>query len=256
MASNDGSWTLVTWLVDRTGAHSPEGVLREVSTGLWPPQVEGFGEAVRQLSFQLEQLRGTSELQTEAVFQNTEAVIQNTVAQASGGKSSTASSVGQAVGRVLRSGLGLAPLLTGLLGLFRREPSGGSAPALVSYERPPAIHFEGLINRSGESGRTLSLPGSTGASQSSPEWSWARKLVVRDGAMPERGPVMADGSGPWTPRWGWDKEARRVEAPVNVTVEVRALDSRSFLEHSEDIARAVREAMLHSHALNDVVSEL
>jgi hypothetical protein len=34
------------------------------------------------------------------------------------------------------------------------------------------------------------------------------------------------------------------------------MDSRSFLEHSDEIARAVREAMLNSHALNDVVSEL
>jgi hypothetical protein len=34
------------------------------------------------------------------------------------------------------------------------------------------------------------------------------------------------------------------------------MDSRSFLDHSDDIARAVRDAMLNMHALNDVVSEL
>jgi hypothetical protein len=42
----------------------------------------------------------------------------------------------------------------------------------------------------------------------------------------------------------------------NITVQVNAIDSRSFLDHSEDIARAVRDAMLHSHALNDVVNDL
>jgi hypothetical protein len=44
--------------------------------------------------------------------------------------------------------------------------------------------------------------------------------------------------------------------PANVTVQVQAMDSRSFLDHSEDIANAVRRAMLESSALNDVVSEL
>jgi hypothetical protein len=41
-----------------------------------------------------------------------------------------------------------------------------------------------------------------------------------------------------------------------VTVQVMAMDSRSFLDHSDDIARAVKEAMLNSHSLNDVVTEL
>lgn len=43
-------------------------------------------------------------------------------------------------------------------------------------------------------------------------------------------------------------------APVQITVQ--AIDSRSFLDHRDEIARAVREAMLNSHSLNDVVSEL
>lgn len=41
-----------------------------------------------------------------------------------------------------------------------------------------------------------------------------------------------------------------------ININVQAMDSRSFLDHSSEIARAVREAMLHSHSLNDVVSEL
>jgi hypothetical protein len=41
-----------------------------------------------------------------------------------------------------------------------------------------------------------------------------------------------------------------------ITIQVQAMDSRSFLDHSEEIARAVREAMLNSHALNDVVNDL
>jgi len=48
----------------------------------------------------------------------------------------------------------------------------------------------------------------------------------------------------------------RVRAIPQVTVQVQAMDSRSFMDRSDDIARAVRQAMLESHAINDVVQEL
>jgi len=44
-------------------------------------------------------------------------------------------------------------------------------------------------------------------------------------------------------------------APAQITVQVQAMDSRSFLDHSADIAMAVRQAMLESNVLNDVVRE-
>jgi hypothetical protein len=54
-------------------------------------------------------------------------------------------------------------------------------------------------------------------------------------------------------------ESRRNTTDASVPpiqINVSAMDSRSFLDHSDDIARAVREAMLHSHSLNDVISEI
>ncbi len=45
-------------------------------------------------------------------------------------------------------------------------------------------------------------------------------------------------------------------AAAQITVQVQAMDSRSFLDHSEDIAQAVRQAMLNSHGINDVITEL
>ena len=45
-------------------------------------------------------------------------------------------------------------------------------------------------------------------------------------------------------------------AATPITINVQAMDSRSFLDHSGEIAQAVREALLHSHALSDVVTEL
>src|SRR5262249_34526967 len=41
-----------------------------------------------------------------------------------------------------------------------------------------------------------------------------------------------------------------------ITVQVQALDSRSFLDHSTEIAMAVRQAMLESNVLNDVIQGL
>lgn len=45
-----------------------------------------------------------------------------------------------------------------------------------------------------------------------------------------------------------------IQTPV--TIQVQALDSRSILDHSNEIAEAVKEALLNSHSLNDVVTEI
>lgn len=62
-------------------------------------------------------------------------------------------------------------------------------------------------------------------------------------------------------RYGQDGLPRPLQAgrPVeaaSITVQVQAIDSRSFMDHSSEIARAVREALLNAHSLNDVVSEV
>jgi hypothetical protein len=51
-------------------------------------------------------------------------------------------------------------------------------------------------------------------------------------------------------------ESRPVPPSVPITIQVQAIDSRSFKDHSSEIAAAVREALLNSHSLNDVVLEL
>jgi len=60
-------------------------------------------------------------------------------------------------------------------------------------------------------------------------------------------------------RYGQDGLPRTTApAPARpeVTIQVQAMDSRSFLDHSDEIAQAVRTALLNSHTLNDVVAEL
>lgn len=46
------------------------------------------------------------------------------------------------------------------------------------------------------------------------------------------------------------------QSTPQVTVNVNAMDSKSFMDHSTDIANAVREAMLNMHPINGVVASL
>jgi hypothetical protein len=59
-------------------------------------------------------------------------------------------------------------------------------------------------------------------------------------------------SGPAAPASG---TASAASSP-QITVNVNAMDSRSFMDHSDDIANAVREAMLNMHPINGVVASL
>ncbi|MGE5569003.1 MAG: hypothetical protein ACM3S5_08205 [Rhodospirillales bacterium] len=161
------------------------------------------GDSGGQLATQLEQLRLTSQAQADAVAQNTQAILQNTIARAAGGGVS-AGGIGNIFSKVIGSGLGLVPLVSGLVKLFGREESE-PVTVLTPYTKPASISFEGSISASGA--------------------DEARKY-------------QPDGGG------------------QHITIQVQAMDSRSFLDHSEEIARAVREAMLNSHALNDVVNDL
>lgn len=61
--------------------------------------------------------------------------------------------------------------------------------------------------------------------------------------------------------YGQDGSPRATPAPtaptpVPITIQVQAMDSRSFLDHSSDIAKAVKDALLRSHTLTDVVADL
>jgi hypothetical protein len=50
--------------------------------------------------------------------------------------------------------------------------------------------------------------------------------------------------------------AQGTSAGPQVTIQVNAMDSRSFLDHSNEIAMAVKQAILSSSSLNDVISDL
>jgi hypothetical protein len=139
------------------------------------------------------------------------------VAQNSTSKSdsagSTASSVGSTIGSVLGFGLGLSPLISGLVSLFGGGGGSSQASPLVPYVAPPSV--------SATAGISSSQSGAFGVDTAA-------------GGLPRPQPSSSSGS-------------------TQITVQVQALDSQSFLDHSDDIAQAVRQAMLESTTLNDVI---
>ena len=132
----------------------------------------------------------------------------------------TAASV---ISTVFKSGFGLAPLISGLVGLFSGGEAAAPAP-LVKYALPAAVDFQAAES----GGRTTGL-------------YYDQMGMPRMYGSPA---ASAAASVPVT------------AAAPQITVNVQAMDARSFLDRSNDIALAVRDAMLNLNAINDVVNEL
>lgn len=130
----------------------------------------------------------------------------------SGGVDSILGTIGSALGGVLGGGFGLAPLISGIAGLFGGGDSSAPA-ALPTHMAPLPIHLDAGFSEGG---------------------GGAFGVDAAQGGAPR---AMTSPSSP------------------QITVQVQAMDSKSFLDHSGDIAMAVRQAMLESSVLNDVVRE-
>lgn len=138
---------------------------------------------------------------------------------------------GQRHNNLLSTAFGLAPLMRGLFSVFHRnDPRDAVQP----------IHF------------SLPAPLRTEAAMSADHLTFNIDRGMGDRIRPLR----ASDSSVSSDTSGVTGGASTPSAVNNITVQVNAIDSRSFLDHSEDIARAVRNAMLHSNALNDVVNDL
>jgi len=174
------------------------------------------GESLRVLTGQIEGLRGIYQAQTIQVVENTAAIVQSTKARESE-VGSTVANVTRSAGSLLGGGLTLLPLVSGIARLFGFGSSKEELPSLSRFRLPSTINLDSAVSQSG--GSPLS------------EVSYGQDGLPRQTAtMPAN--------------------------QTNININVQAIDSRSFLDHSDDIARAVREAMLNSHALNDVISEI
>lgn len=151
-----------------------------------------------------------------SALQNTATQLSTLSAVTSTSAQNTGSAVASAVTKVFTSGLGLVPLIGGLFGLF----GGGhqEPPPLVKYTMPSPIYFQGA-----DTGTNVQL---------------------------------ADYDQMGMPRAYGPTQGSTAPPATAITVNVQAMDARSFLDHSNEIAQAVRQAMLNLNSINDVVSDL
>jgi hypothetical protein len=133
----------------------------------------------------------------------------------------------------------MVPLIVGLLGLF----GGGGTPApptLEKYAMPERQYFEGADTGSDVSGADYDQMGMPRAYSAAPDGGSAQSSgSASPGSSGSGAPSGPSGAG-----------------ATQITVNVQAMDSQSFLDHSNEIAQAVRAAMLNSNSINDVVNNL
>ena len=130
----------------------------------------------------------------------------------------------------------MVPLIVGLLGLF--EGGGTPAPTLEKYAMPERQYFEGADTGSDASDADYDQMGMPRTYSAAP-----------DGTSAQTSGAAAPGSGS-------SGSATSGAGAAQITVNVQAMDSQSFLDHSNEIAQAVRAAMLNSNSINDVVNNL
>ena len=171
-------------------------------------QTAGLGDVRYALEEVVAQLGAVQQTATQAATTAQKASSSNSSSSSSGSSDST-------FVQVLKSGLGIAPLVGGLISLF----SGGSEepPPLVKYALPSAVDFQAA-----ESGGQITT------------------ADYNQAGMARAYPAPQSGSA----------------ASSSITVNVQAMDARSFLDRSGDIAAAVRDAMLNLNSINDVVNDL
>jgi hypothetical protein len=172
-------------------------------------------------SRQIDALRSVNQTLADVLKSNTQAVVQNSAAQSGRGAAGT---VGSIASTIFGSGLGLVPLISTLTHLF----GGGNseAPAApIPYFAPERLRLD--LGDTAQSTRGITSFAPIGYGQNG-----LPRLTQEEGAT------------------------RSAAGAARVLIQVNAIDSRSFMDHSHEIAQAVRQAMLNSHALNDVVSDL
>ncbi len=161
--------------------------------------------------------------QLESQFKQQADLIQaNTQALQDSTSAHTGTSIGSSIGgaatSILGGGLGLlSPIVSGIMSLFGLGGSNSAPAPLPFYTPPPSVQMSDTLRSATPSAATASS------------------------AAPSAGSGSGSGASSAAPQ---------------VTVNVSAMDSQSFMDRSGDIANAVREAMLNLHPINDVVASL
>ncbi len=181
-------------------------------------------DSAQQLAQQFQQLQSVAQAETETIQANTQAINQNTTQAGQGtGGASALRGAGSTIESALGLGTGLSPLISGVVNLFSGIFGGGGGQQSVpsTFLMPPSVNVNAGINE----------------------------------AAPTQ-PFAVDYAAGGQPRGATSGTSNSEGGSTQITVQVQAMDSQSFLDHSGDIALAVRQAMLQSNVLNDVIREV
>jgi len=133
--------------------------------------------------------------------------------------------------------------------------SGGGSSAASTIEGAASSFLGGgLSSLSPLIGGLLSLIGGGGGQTLAVPAPFMLPLPIQSTAG-----VTANAPGQITPVSYGETGQPRAQSADNspqVTIQVNAMDSQSFLDHSNDIAMAVKKAILSSSSLNDVIAAI
>ncbi len=134
-----------------------------------------------------------------------------------------------AVGGALAGGLGLGSLISGIADLFGGGGGSSTPAAPTPYVQPLPIQLDAGFSAAG---------GGAPFATDSGEGNVPRGMTSGGTSSVSSSASSSQGSS---------------QSGSQITVQVQALDSQSFMDRSQDIAMAVRQAMLQSTVLNDVI---
>jgi hypothetical protein len=142
---------------------------------------------------------------------------------------STGSSITGFLSKIPGISLGISPIISGIMSLFGGH--NNVPPALTPFVLPSSVRLDAAVGPNGQ------LVASSHGSNGLPKLNGI--------ATPSQQAVT-----------GTQHAGTQQAGPQQVNVTPPAMDSRFFLDHSDQIAQAVKDAMLHSSSLNDVITDL
>ena len=172
-----------------------------------------------------QQLQSLNAINENLIAESLRAMQSSQTSSASGGGMG---SVLGAIGGALEGGLGVSSLISGVAGLFGGG-SGGAPTAPTPYTQPLPINLDAGFNSASGGG-----------------------LFATESAQGNVQRAMTNSGG------GSSSAASSSSSSSSggITVQVQAMDSQSFMDRSQDIALAVRQAMLETTVLNDVIRQV
>jgi hypothetical protein len=165
------------------------------------------------------------------------------------GSSSGSSTSGTVEKTMLEAEAGLPLLIAGLVSAFG---GGGSStpPPLVKYAMPAAVDFQAAESEGQVSGLDYDQMGTPRS------YAAAGTSGTASGTANGAAGGMASGTTSGTASSGANGGGSGSGGAPQITFNVQAMDARSFMDRSGDIAAAVRDAMLNLNSINDVVNDL